>query len=137
MTSRYEATIILKKAMCDSAGNNSIFRAIKQWSLHPQATIQVSSCASGYQERDIDRAVQSQSAIGWTNLLRGLISIKWRLALDSNDLSSATKVPSLTTTNHLALSSYFRIIPSLSGRAVMMFFFRMRSSAVTFSTPSS
>jgi hypothetical protein len=103
MASRFKATIELKKALGDSAGNNSIFRAVKQWTLNPQANIQVPSCASGFQ-RDIDRAVHSQSAIGWPHLLRGLISAKWGLIVDSNDLSSSTTVPSPTTTHHLALA---------------------------------
>jgi hypothetical protein len=102
MRLRYDATIVLKKALHDGAGDNSIFRAVQQWTLNPMAAPTVPSCASGYQP-SIDRAVQSQSMIGWLNLFRGLISVQWGLISDDTANSQTRTDISQQEISHLAL----------------------------------
>ena len=102
MTSRYDASVVLKKALTDSVGGNSLFRAVKQWTLHPTEAPTVQSCAPGYQLA-IDRAVQSQSAIGWLNLFRGLVSSKWGLVVAITDSSYAREECTPQAINHLAV----------------------------------
>jgi hypothetical protein len=103
MQSRYAATLALKKTLNDSASDNSIFRAVKQWTLNPTVNPTVSSCAPAYQLA-IDNAIQSQSAIGWPQLFRGFISVKWGLVTDLHHASSISRSGlSHPTINHLTL----------------------------------
>jgi hypothetical protein len=103
MMARYDATVVLKKALGDCVGGNSIFRAVTQWTLHPMELPTLSSCLSGYQLA-IDRAIQSQSDIGWLHLFRGLISFSWgTLFSDGPPQERQVARRSITTINHLAV----------------------------------
>ncbi|KAI2494992.1 hypothetical protein MHU86_19511 [Fragilaria crotonensis] len=102
MTSRYDAVIVLKKALGESAGNISIFRAITQWTLHPTVTPTLPSGVPSLQT-SINRAVQSQTDIGWLNLFRGIISAEWGNVTTEDSSSPMSRgVHSTAAVNHLA-----------------------------------
>lgn len=103
MISRFEAVTNLKKALGDNAGNMAIFRAITQWTLNPTVNPTLPSCVPSFQTA-IDRAVKSQSDIGWLHLFRGIISASWGTVSDSTlrFTSLADRPSSATTNNFLA-----------------------------------
>ncbi|KAI2502698.1 hypothetical protein MHU86_11755 [Fragilaria crotonensis] len=102
MTSRYDAVIVLKKALGESAGNISIFRAITQWTLHPTVTPTLPSGVPSLQT-SINRAVQSQTDIGWLNLFRGIISAEWGNVTTEDSSSPMSRgVHSTAAVHHLA-----------------------------------
>lgn len=102
MKFQYDATVVLKETLTDSAGGNSIFRAVKQWTHQPMDNQTVQSCAPGYQLA-IDCAVHSQSAIGWSKLFRGLVSFQWGHVANIPDLSHSRERRSQKSINHLAV----------------------------------
>lgn len=75
-TSRYKAMMVLRKSFGSTQGAAALMLAIKTWTLDPTTTVNV-SCGSLSFKSAIDRAVKSQSDIGWENVFRGLISEDW------------------------------------------------------------
>jgi hypothetical protein len=51
----------------------------------------------------IDRVLQTQSAIGWTNLFRGFVSVEWGLFQDHPPLSTTLDDHNTTVTQHLSV----------------------------------
>ena len=77
MKFRYDATEDLRKSMGSTVVDVTILRAIKQWTEHPTDQLVVSDELVPHQDAALDRAIISQSSIGWTNLFRGLVSNAW------------------------------------------------------------
>ena len=66
----------LRKALDGTPGGSAILRAIKAWTLNPEAELEVSAGTKSC-ENAVTRALESQLAIGWVHIFRGFISLEW------------------------------------------------------------
>jgi hypothetical protein len=99
---RYDAYTALRKALSSSAEDQFLLRAVKQWSIIPSDALVLASGVSGSPPA-IDRVLQTQSAIGWTNLFRGFVSVEWGLFQDHPPLSTTLDDHNTTVTQHLSV----------------------------------
>ena len=77
LKARYEATAALNKAMSDGgAGPRALYRAIKMWCQHPAEPLDVAARTLRAQPM-VDRALASQTTIGWLHVFRGFVSLDW------------------------------------------------------------
>ena len=77
LKARYEATAALNKAMsAGGAGPQALYRAIKMWCQNPVGppTIAVRTLRA---QPMVDRALASQTIIGWTHVFWGFVSLDW------------------------------------------------------------
>ena len=74
----------LQKDLDGSQGGSAIFRAIKAWTTDPHSAIEISANTLAY-EAVIQRAIASQTVMGWANLCRGFVSIDWGLIYKDTD----------------------------------------------------
>ena len=104
MKFRYDATEDLRKSMGSTVVDVTILRAIKQWTEHPTNQLVVSDELVPLQDAALDRAILSQSSIGWTNLFRGFVSNAWGfIYYEDDDECPLQAESSPKALNHLAL----------------------------------
>jgi hypothetical protein len=88
MKFRYNATVPLRTALSKSGNaGDAILQAIKVWTLTPEVSISINPANAlfGIQPA-IDRAMASQTKIGWAHLFRGFVSIDWGHIYHASDL---------------------------------------------------
>ena len=74
---RYDAMILLNKTLSGGGpGPRALSRAIKQWVLTPLEPLSINAMTLA-QQHMVDRAMASQTAIGWLNVFRGFASLDW------------------------------------------------------------
>ena len=84
---RYDATVILHKALTGGgSGPESLYRAIKQWTLTPTEPVSLTGHTLSVQSQ-IDCALTNQTAIGWLNLFRGFVSKDWGIFYSRHDVT--------------------------------------------------
>ena len=99
---RYDATEKLRKTLSNSVGDNTILRAVKQWTHMPSDTMDLTSEVPDFQHA-IDRAVARQTTIGWINMFRGFISLEWGHIYSLTDYSTSWETRQSQSTHQLAL----------------------------------
>jgi hypothetical protein len=83
---RYDAMMVLRKAIDGNAGSAAMLRAIKQWTATPSDTLEIAPGIEKYQYAT-DRAMTSQHSIGWTHFFRGFVSMDWGLVYAITDVT--------------------------------------------------
>ena len=73
---RYDASTRLRKALDDSPGTSALLRAAQQWSSAPDNPV-IIPYGDTSSATHIDDALQCQTTIGWVNVFRGFISLRW------------------------------------------------------------
>ena len=58
------------------AGPRALSRAIKQWVLTPLEPLSITAITLA-QQHLVNRAIASQTEIGWLNAFRGFVSLDW------------------------------------------------------------
>ena len=108
---RYDATAVLRKALDNSPGTSALLRAVKQWTSAPDAPVHICPGESSF-SLSINAALCNQTSIGWVNLFRGFVSLRWGGISDSHDTTTTSPdaslqavVPRLATTVR-ALQNY-------------------------------
>ncbi len=111
LKTRYAATAVLRKALDHSPGTSAFVHAIKQWTCAPDAPVHICPGESHFFLLSINEALRNQTSIGWVNLFRGFVSIRWGGISDSHDTPTTSlgarlqaAVPRLATVR--ALQTY-------------------------------
>jgi hypothetical protein len=84
---RYDATIPLRKVLSDAGdGGSALLRALKAWTLNPFAPLTLNPTDAAISiQGSIDRAMESQTQIGWPNFFRGFLSLDWGQVYSNTD----------------------------------------------------
>jgi hypothetical protein len=132
---RFDATAVLRKALDDSPGTSALLHAVKQWTFAPDDPVHICPGESPFSLL-IDDAVQHQTSIGWVNLFRGFVSLRWSGIYDSDDTNSPearlqAAVPRLATTVR-ALQNYTRAL--WVGRNAILHEHSLQSLSIVYAT---
>ena len=77
MKSRYDAAVVLNKQLSQGGpGPQSLYQAIRDWTLHSDAPVSAQARTVASQPQ-INIALVSQTCIGWLNVFRGFLSLDW------------------------------------------------------------